>query len=102
MRKHVGAFAAGLLCANSLPHLATAVAAHGHLTPLGGRDSGPAMNALWGGMNLAAGLALLRATARGHGRWDARLVAFDAGAATFAAWMAISESTMRVNWDQGA
>ena len=102
VRKGVGAFAAGVLCANSLPHLATAVTGHGHLTPLRGRDSAPGVNALWAAMNLAAGLALLRATARGQGRWDVRLVAFDAGAATFAAWMAISESTMRVNWDQGA
>lgn len=35
---------AGVLVANSAPHLATAVAGRQHLTPLAGRDSPPAVN----------------------------------------------------------
>jgi hypothetical protein len=34
---------AGVLVANSAPHLATAVAGRQHLTPLAGRDSPPAL-----------------------------------------------------------
>lgn len=95
----MAAFSAGVLCANSLPHLATAFTGHGHLTPLRGRDSAPVVNAIWGVANLAAGLALLARVGRGRGRWDSRLVAFDLGAAAAAAWMAASEWALRVNWD---
>lgn len=91
------AFAAGLLCANSLPHLATAATGRRHLTPLAGKNSDRRVNLLWGTMNLAGGLALIAGIARGRGRWDSRLVAFDAGAATFAAWMALSEGLMKTN-----
>ena len=91
-------FVAGLLCANSLPHLATAASNHQHLTPVGGRRSGRWVNLAWGALNLGGGLALVAAAARGRGeQWDRRLVAFDAGAATFAVWMAASEATMKVN-----
>ena len=99
-KKIVAAFAAGVLCANSLAHLATAVTGRRFLTPLAGRDSSRVVNAVWGGSNLVGGLALIAAAARGSGRWDARLVAFDVGAAVFAAWMAASEGTMKVNWDR--
>lgn len=97
-RARAGAFAAGLLCANSLPHLATAVTGHRHLTPIRGAESSPGVNAAWGAANLIAGLALARRAAGEGGRWDSRLVAFDLGAAVFAIWMAGSEAAMRVNW----
>jgi hypothetical protein len=93
----VGAFVAGVLCVNSLPHLATAATGHRHLTPLAGKSSDRRVNLAWGIMNLAAGLALIARVARGEGRWDSRLVAFDAGAAVFALWMALSEKLMRMN-----
>ncbi|WP_193103250.1 hypothetical protein [Brachybacterium sp. FME24] len=96
-RARAGAFAAGLLCANSLPHLATAVTGHRHLTPIRGAHSSPWINAAWGTANLIGGLALARRVAGGEGRWDSRLVAFDLGAAVFATWMAGSEAAMRVN-----
>jgi len=92
-----GAFAAGVLCANSLPHLATAVTGHEHLTPLGGRRSSRVVNAVWGLMNLVGGLALIRGVDSGGRRWDSKLVAFGAGAAVFAAWMAGSEAVLRMN-----
>lgn len=92
-----GAFAAGVLCANSLPHLATAATGHRHLTPLAGRSSSAWVNAAWGAANLVGGLALARRVARGANRWDGRLVAFELGAAVFATWMAGSEAVMKVN-----
>ena len=98
MKKTMGlAFVAGVLCANSLPHLATAATGRRHLTPLAGRKSNRRVNLLWGTMNLAGGLALVSGVARGNGRWDSRLVAFDAGAAVFATWMALSEVSMKTN-----
>ncbi|GAA1490435.1 hypothetical protein [Brachybacterium sacelli] len=107
-RARTGAFVAGLLCANSLPHLATAAAGRCHLTPIGGAESSRGINAAWGAANLIGGLALIAHSARGEGlsagsvrgeeRWDSRLVAFDLGAAVFAAWMAASEATLQVNW----
>jgi hypothetical protein len=42
-----GAFAGGLLMANSAPNLATAVTGHTHLTPLAGKESSPAVNLIW-------------------------------------------------------
>jgi hypothetical protein len=69
---------------------------------LAGRTSGPTVNLAWGAANLAGGLVLLAATAREGvprgGRWDARIAAFDTGAAAFAAWMAVSERVWRTNW----
>ncbi|WP_194421283.1 hypothetical protein [Microbacterium abyssi] len=96
-KRLAGAVAAGVLCANSLPHLATAVTGHEHLTPLGGRHSSRWVNAVWGLMNLLGGLALVRGVASGRRRWDSRLVSFSAGAAVFAAWMAGSEAVLRTN-----
>lgn len=97
----VQSFAAGVLIANSAPHLATAVTGQRHLTPLAGRKSGPIVNGVWAGLNLAAGVLLLRASRRvGAMRWDGDLVAFEAGYLVFAAWMAVSERLLATNWDR--
>lgn len=96
--RQAGAFAGGLLVANSAPHLATAVTGRTHLTPLAGRESSPAVNLIWGLGNALGGLALTRACARRGGRrWDRSLIAFEAGNAAFALWMAASEAVLRVN-----
>jgi hypothetical protein len=106
IRKSGRAFLAGVLAANSLPHLATAAAGRAHLTPLAGRASNRWVNLAWGAVNLGAGLALvathphsdqLRDPARDQ-TWDERLLAFDAGAASFAVWMAVSEKAFKLNW----
>lgn len=91
------AFTAGVLAANSLAHLASAAAGKEHLTPLAGRSSGAGVNAAWGLANLLGGLVMARSAAGPERRWDQRLVAFDAGAATFGAWMVASEALSRVN-----
>jgi hypothetical protein len=49
---------AGVLVANSAPHLASAAAGRWHLTPLAGRNSGLAVNAVWGTLSLVGGLLL--------------------------------------------
>lgn len=93
-------YTAGLLVANSAPHLATAVARRRHLTPLAGRDSGPAVNAVWAVLNLVAGVALLsRSRGTRTARWGRDLVDFEAGYLTFAAWMTLTERLLRVNHD---
>ncbi|WP_166846176.1 hypothetical protein [Isoptericola sp. BMS4] len=96
-RRHTQAFVGGLLVGNCAPHLASAVAGRIHLTPLAGRESGPLVNLVWGAVNLAGGLALVRAAAGPGRRWDGTLVAFEAGVATFAAWMFASEGLTRIN-----
>lgn len=89
---------AGVLVANSAPHLASAAAGHEHLTPLAGRRSGPGVNALWAVANLVGGLALLRrGRSPGTTRWGVELRSFEAGYLAFAAWMALSERLMPVN-----
>jgi hypothetical protein len=98
-KTNAAAFTAGALCANSLAHLATAATGRRFLTPLTGRDSNRVVNGIWGASNLVGGLVLIRGVAGGSGRWDARLVAFNFGAATFAAWMAGSERILKINWD---
>ena len=90
------AFVAGVLAANSLPHLATAASGREHLTPLRGPRSNRWVNLAWGAANLLGGLVLVGVRADGR-RWGRDLVAFDAGAATFAVWMAASESLLKVN-----
>ncbi|MFI0351807.1 hypothetical protein [Actinomadura sp. 9N407] len=99
----VQSFIAGVLVANTAPHLATAVTGRRHLTPLAGRNSGPAANAVWAGLNLAAGVALLR-RARQAGdaspRWNSDLVAFETGALVLAAWMAGTERFFPMNSDR--
>ena len=94
----VRSFFAGMLVGNSAPHLATAVTGRRHLTPLAGRDSGPAVNGLWGTINLLAGLLLLTPDRhRTPRRWDGDLVAFETGVVTFAAWAAVSERLLGTN-----
>jgi hypothetical protein len=96
-------FVAGVLVANSAPHLATAFASRQHLTPLAGRRSGPVTNAVWAALNLSAGAVLLRWSRReDRVRWDEDLLAFEAGYLLFAGWMAGSERFLRVNWDRDA
>ncbi|WP_037365186.1 hypothetical protein [Nakamurella lactea] len=91
-------FLGGLLVGNCGPHLASAVTGRRHLTPLAGKDSSPAVNAVWGLLNLTGGLALVGRGARtGETRWDRRLVAFNAGVATFAVWMAGTEAAIPIN-----
>lgn len=90
-----------MLIANSAPHLATAIADRRHFTPLGFKHAGAGVNALWAGLNLAAGIALLLPSRRGGStRWDADLVAFEAGCVVFAAWMAGTEGIHPMNHDQ--
>ena len=94
----IAAFVAGSLVANSAPHMATAVTGRRHLTPLGGRDTGPGLNGAWSALNIGAAIGLLAWSARGKGaRWDADLVAFGLGHVVFSAWMAASEAVARVN-----
>lgn len=88
----ITSFLAGLMVANSSPHLATMITGRRHLTPIGGRNSGPLVNGVWAGLNLAGGLALLQPSRRRGGAvWDGDLHAFEFGCLTFAAWMALSE-----------
>lgn len=97
-RSRVRSFLAGVLVGNSTPHLATAITGRRHLTPLGGRRSGPGVNGLWGLLNLLGGLLLLRPdTHRSPGRWDGDLPAFEAGVLALAAWMLATESVLRTN-----
>jgi hypothetical protein len=98
----VRAAVAGVLVANSAPHLATAVSGRRHLTPLAGRDSAPAVNLAWAAANLVGGALVLRGAAadRRPGRWDDRLVAFEAGYLAWALWMTVSEYLLELNWDR--
>ncbi|MGH3097189.1 MAG: hypothetical protein ACRDMV_14475 [Streptosporangiales bacterium] len=89
---------AGILVANSAPHLASAAANRQHLTPLAGRRSGPLVNGVWALANVAGAALLLRPSRRsGAKRWDADLLAFETGYLVFAAWMAGSEHVLGTN-----
>ena len=95
------AFFGGVLVANSVPHVGSGLTGHRHLTPVGGRKSGPGINLAWGLANAAAGWALLRTVNRGGDhRWDASLVAFETGAASWALWSAGSEWLLKTNWSR--
>ena len=97
-RTRLRSFLCGVLVGNSAPHLASALAGRRHLTPLAGRGSGPAVNALWGGLNLVGGLLLLATDTRRPGAdWDDDLLAFEGGVLTLAAWMLATEWTLRTN-----
>ncbi|MGC0272023.1 hypothetical protein ACO0LV_03380 [Pseudactinotalea sp. Z1739] len=98
-RDNVRSFISGVLCANSLPHLATAAAGHQHMSPLGGRTSGRWANLVWGAANLAGGLALVsRPPGRGR-RWGPRYRAFGYGVAAFSLWSAVAENIFAMNVD---
>ncbi|MFC0672961.1 hypothetical protein [Brachybacterium hainanense] len=86
-----GAVLGGILSANSIPHLATAAAGRRMLTPLAGKDSSPAVNALWGAANLAAGLLVIRAATAKGARWAPQLPRIAAGAAAFSLWAVVGE-----------
>ena len=99
MRKKniIGAYSAGVLSANSLPHLATAVAGQRMMTPLRGRRSGRWPNLVWGGMNLAGGLALVARSHRAEQPWARHLIAYAVGGATFSAWAVFAEAVLKFN-----
>ena len=98
MGSRLRSFLAGVLVGNSAPHLATALTRRRHLTPLAGRESGPAVNGLWGGINLLGGLLLLTPdNHRAPGRWDRDLLAFEGGVLAMAAWMVGSERVLGTN-----
>lgn len=89
----VAAFAAGVLTANAVPHAYAATVGVTHLTPLRGRGSSPAVNALWAGLNLATAAALARrgagAAAPGGGTGGRR--SFKSGVVAFSAWSLAAE-----------
>jgi hypothetical protein len=59
----VGYFFAGAFLTNSIPHLVVAATGRRNLTPFGGNSS-PAINLLWGCINLTIGYLLVRITDR--------------------------------------
>lgn len=86
------AFVAGVLSANSAPHLVTAARRDRMLTPLAGPESGPLANLAWGTINLSAAVAMMvRASRRLAGR-SGGLLAFTAGATAFAVWAVVYET----------
>lgn len=93
----IGSYAAGVVCGNCLPHLATAAAGRRLMTPFAGRTSGRWANLAWGAANLAAGLTLAAACRGEAQHWTGRLSAFGAGAATFSAWSVIGEAIFKFN-----
>lgn len=93
----VPTFLAGMLTVNSVGHLATAAAGKQHLTPLAGRRSGPAINAIWGALSLGGGLAVAHWARTPGNQWGEEMHAFNAGAAVFAAWAAFSDRVMDIN-----
>ena len=93
----IAAAAAGVLCANALPHLGTAAAGWRMLTPLGGRDSPAWVNGIWGTMNLAGGLVLLRVAARDRDEVGARRESFGVGAAAFGLWSVVGDRVFAFN-----
>jgi len=96
-RDNVRSFIAGVLCANRLPHLATAAAGHQHMSPLGGRASGRWANLAWGAANLAGGLALVSRPKGAGRRWGPRYQAFGYGVAAFSLWAAVAERVFPLN-----
>lgn len=100
IKTRLTSFVAGVLIANSSPHLATLITGRVHMTPLAGRNSGPLVNGAWAAVNLAAGVALLQPSRRcGDQRWDSDLPAFELGYLTFAGWMTATETFFpKSNW----
>ncbi|MGC2942229.1 MULTISPECIES: hypothetical protein [unclassified Brevibacterium] len=86
------AFCGGILGANSCPHLLVA-ARRGHmLTPLGGKDSGPAANLIWGLMNVTAASVAVLSAVRSADQPSRLTWPFALGSATFGAWAVIYET----------
>lgn len=79
---------AGLLTANAVPHAYASVVGATHMSPLGGRASGPAANGLWAAMNVGAAAALARRSDPGSAT---QRRAFKAGVLAFSAWVLVSE-----------
>lgn len=96
-RATAAAAAAGVLCTNALPHLATAAAGRRMLTPLAGRDSPPWANAVWGAANLAGGLLLARAATGGGREATIPLEPFALGAAACCLWGVVGERMFGFN-----
>lgn len=63
----IGAFFAGALLFNSIPHLVQGICGKSHMTPFNIR-SGPEVNIIWGWANLVAGGILLYSL--GDGIWE--------------------------------
>ncbi|AKT52140.1 hypothetical protein [Arsenicicoccus sp. oral taxon 190] len=82
------AFCSGVLAANATPHAYAAVVGATQLTPLAGRRSGPAVNALWASLNALGAVAVARPLDPGDAR---QRQAFKAGVAGFATWTLLSE-----------
>lgn len=101
-RPRIAAAAAGVLCANALPHLVTAAAGWRMLTPLAGRDSPAWVNGVWGAANLAGGLLLLRVASRDGTAVASRRESFGLGAAAFAIWAVVGERAFAFNSAQDA
>lgn len=80
---------------NSLVHLASAGARKQYLTPLGGQDSGPGANAVWGTASFLGGLVLARTAAGPGNRWGEEILAFGAGSAVFALWGVVYDRVTR-------
>lgn len=88
------ALSSGVLAANAIPHAYAAAVGGRQLTPLAGRESGPATNAVWSAVNVAAAVAMAKSLDASSA--DQRR-AFKAGAAAFAAWTLISEWATDLN-----
>ena len=87
-------FFSGVALANSMPHFAVSLTGRRNMTPFG-RDSSPAVNLLWGGINFLGGIFLLRWTDRKVGasanshEW---LMALLAGGLFWSLFMAVVEA----------
>lgn len=88
------AFASGVVLANALPHAFAAAVGATQMTPLRGRTSGPGVNAVWSGINLAAAYALSRRISPSSAQDRAW---FKAGIVTFSTWVLLSEWVTDLN-----
>lgn len=88
-------FFAGVLMTNSMPHFAISATGRRNMTPFG-RDSSADLNLLWGAINLAGGIFLLRSTDRKAGVSPAEhqwLMALLAGGLFWSVFMTIVEAS---------
>lgn len=93
--------AGGVLCANALPHLATAVTGRVLMTPLAGPRSPAWVNAVWGAANLAGGLAMTWGVARGRSQ-DSRLILFDVGVLACVTWAVTADHILELDFSGGS